>query len=155
MSQVFRTQRRVEFRDTDAAGIMHFSTFFLRMEEAEHAFLRSVGLSVWQEDADGKLSWPRVSAACDYTGAVRFEQLLDIEVRLARLGDKSATYSFRFTCDGRDVATGTMTSVCCRITPNQRPRSVPIPDSLRRILLPFVSTESHDSHETAPPPVSL
>ena len=27
----FTTTRRVEFRDTDAAGIMHFSVFFLYM----------------------------------------------------------------------------------------------------------------------------
>lgn len=142
MSQVFRTQRRVEFRDTDAAGIMHFSAFFLRMEEAEHAFLRSVGLSVWQEDEQGKVSWPRVSATCDYAGAVRFEQLLDIEVRLARLGDKSATYAFRFTCEGRHVADGRMTSVCCRIQPNVPPQAVTIPAAIRNVLTPFVFEDS-------------
>ncbi|MEL7264077.1 MAG: hypothetical protein AAFP69_04590, partial [Planctomycetota bacterium] len=44
----FSIQRRVEFRDTDAAGIVHFSAFFPFMETAEHAFLRSLGLSVFQ-----------------------------------------------------------------------------------------------------------
>jgi 4-hydroxybenzoyl-CoA thioesterase/acyl-CoA thioester hydrolase len=43
----FHTARRVEFRDTDAAGIMHFSTFFNRMEEAEHELLRTLGTSVF------------------------------------------------------------------------------------------------------------
>ena len=37
----FRTTRRVEFRDTDAAGIVHFSAFFFYMESVEHEFLRS------------------------------------------------------------------------------------------------------------------
>ena len=54
--------RRVEFRDTDAAGLAHFSTYFTFMEEAEHEFLRRRGLSVLMHDADGPLSWPRVAA---------------------------------------------------------------------------------------------
>ena len=32
----FRTTRRVEFRDTDMAGIMHFSAFFTVLESVEH-----------------------------------------------------------------------------------------------------------------------
>ena len=46
MQVPYRTCRRVEFRDTDAAGIMHFSTYFTYMEEVEHEFLRSLGTSV-------------------------------------------------------------------------------------------------------------
>ena len=46
MGQVFKTQRRVEFRDTDTAGIVHFSNFFAYMEQAEHALLRSIDLGV-------------------------------------------------------------------------------------------------------------
>ncbi len=45
----FRTTRRVEFRDTDMAGIMHFSAFFTTLESVEHEFLRSLGLSVVME----------------------------------------------------------------------------------------------------------
>ena len=52
MPQSFRTSRRVEFRDTDAAGIVHFSVFFTWMEAAEHELLRSLGLSVVLEGRD-------------------------------------------------------------------------------------------------------
>lgn len=69
----FTTRRRVEFRDTDAAGIAHFSAFFFWMESAEHELLRVAGVPVIDRGADGiDVSWPRVSAACDYTAAVRF-----------------------------------------------------------------------------------
>ena len=72
-SSAFTTRRRVEFRDTDAAGIVHFSAFFFWMESAEHELLRSIGLHVFEGQADGsEYSWPRVSVACDYTSAVRF-----------------------------------------------------------------------------------
>ena len=45
----FTTTRRVDFGDTDMAGIMHFANFFRFMESAECDFWRSIGLSVaWQ-----------------------------------------------------------------------------------------------------------
>ena len=43
-SSPFVARRRVEFRDTDAAGIAHFSTFFVWMESAEHELLRHAGV---------------------------------------------------------------------------------------------------------------
>ena len=43
---ILRTSRRVEFCDTDMAGIVHFANFFRWMESAEVEFLRSLGLSV-------------------------------------------------------------------------------------------------------------
>jgi 4-hydroxybenzoyl-CoA thioesterase/acyl-CoA thioester hydrolase len=133
----FRTRRRVEFRDTDAAGLMHFSVFFTYMEQAEHELLRSVGLSVFQHEQDGAVTWPRVSAACDYRRPLRFEDEFEIEVTLERLGEKSVTYAFRFLHDGRDIATGRLTAVCCRIE-NGGARSIPIPSRIAEKLHPFL-----------------
>ena len=50
MISIFKTKRRVEFADTDLAGIVHFAMFFKYMEEAEHQFWRSVDLSVSMKD---------------------------------------------------------------------------------------------------------
>ena len=134
MSLRYVAHRRVEFRDTDAAGIMHFSAFFTYMEAAEHELLRSVGLSVLTRDADGPISWPRVSVHCDFRSAVRFEDLLTIEVAVEKLGQKSVTYSFAFQCAGRPVATGSMTAVCCRLNPDGTIASIAIPDDIRATL---------------------
>ena len=54
MPSAYTTSRRIEFRDTDAAGIAHFSVFFTMMEEAEHEFLRHLGLSVLMRDEKGR-----------------------------------------------------------------------------------------------------
>jgi acyl-CoA thioester hydrolase len=134
----FRTTRRVEFCDTDAAGILHFSAFFQLMEQAEHELLRSVGLSVVMSDAEGKISWPRVSAKCDFRSAVHFEEELSIDVSISRLGTKSVSYAFAVTCQGRDIAAGEITSVCCRIKDGQPPDPIPIPDWFRQKLSAFV-----------------
>ena len=136
MTALHETTRRVEFRDTDAGGIMHFSAFFTYMEEAEHEYLRSRGLSVMMRDDEGPISWPRVSARCDYQSPVRFEDEVAIEVRPIRIGNKSMTYQFCFTHAGRAVATGEMTSVCCRLGADGRPRAIEIPDWIRQKLEP-------------------
>jgi acyl-CoA thioester hydrolase len=124
----YRTTRRVEFRDTDAAGIAHFSAFFNYMEQVEHEFLRHLGMSVLARDDEGAISWPRVSASCDYRGAVRFEDVLDVRLEIARRGDKSVTYGFAFSHDDRPVAEGQLTVVCCRLDAKSPPRSIAIPD---------------------------
>ena len=130
MSDEFHYERRVEFCETDAAGIAHFSAYFQYMEQAEHAFLRHLGTSVHAEDDAGTTSWPRVDAHCNYTGPVKFEDVLDIIVRIERLGTKSVTYAFDFRLQETSVATGKMTSVCCRITHDNPPESMPIPSWL-------------------------
>ncbi len=130
----FRVQRRVEFCETDAAGIAHFSAFILYMEQAEHAFLRHLGTSVLHADpgTDGHpVSWPRVRVECDYKGAAKFEEVLDIIVSISRLGEKSITYRFQMERDGQVLAIGSITAVCCEIRP-EGIRGIAIPDSLRK-----------------------
>ena len=134
MPQTYSTIRRIEFRDTDAAGIAHFSVFFTWMEEAEHELLRTLGMSVVGHDEQGEIGWPRVSASCDYASAVKFEDELNITVRLESLGDRSVTFAFRFAHDRREVAEGRMTSVCCRIVPGEPPEAIAIPESMREQL---------------------
>ena len=123
----FQITRRVEFADTDAAGIMHFSSFFVMMEQAEHAFLRELRLSVVTQDERGTISWPRVSSHCDFQRPARFEDVLDIKVHLIRLGTKSVTYGFTFTNEEKPIATGEMTSVCCLVSSDVLPIPVLIP----------------------------
>jgi 4-hydroxybenzoyl-CoA thioesterase/acyl-CoA thioester hydrolase len=131
----FTTRRRVEFRDTDAAGIVHFSAFFFWMESVEHELLRSVGVAVVDRGADGvDASWPRVSASCDYLSAVRFGDELEVSVSVEAVGRTSVTYAFAFAHDGLSVARGRVVAVRCLIRPNAKPEAVAIPaDIVRRL----------------------
>jgi YbgC/YbaW family acyl-CoA thioester hydrolase len=129
---MFRVSRRVDFADTDMAGIIHFSNYFRYMEFAEVAFLRSRGLSVVTEWESQRLSFPRVAASCDFLHPVRFDDVLDIAVRVARIGRKSVTYAFEFTHEGRLVARGQISAVCCRVHPGTHAlESVEIPAAIR------------------------
>ena len=78
MPYQYRIIRRVEFSETDMAGIVHYSNFFRYMEAAEHAFFRSIGFSVVTRNVDPPVGWPRVHAECDYRRPIRFEDELEI-----------------------------------------------------------------------------
>jgi YbgC/YbaW family acyl-CoA thioester hydrolase len=131
---LFRTSRRIEFADTDMAGIVHFANFFRFMEAAEVEFLRSRGLSVVMEWEGRKISFPRVAASCDYLRPIHFQDLVDIAVGLKRLGRKSVTYEFEFLLGGEVIARGQLSSVCCLVSSGQTIESIEIPKSIRERL---------------------
>lgn len=155
---VFQAVRRVEFRDTDAAGLAHFSAFFVWMESVEHEFWRHLGVPLVMPipadpsaepaisgqpatglsgDGAGIISWPRVAASCEYSGAVRFGDLLSVAVAVERVGRTSVRFGFRFRCRDAEVAAGSMTAVRCVLRAGRPPEPVPLPDELRERLEGF------------------
>ena len=130
----FTTTKRVEFRDTDAAGIVHFSAFFPMMEAAEHEMLRSLGISVMDLSDPDHVTWPRVAAHCDYLSAARFEDELVIKVTVEKIGKSSVNYAFEFTREDQPIARGKLTAVCCRLPERGGLEKVSIPDSIRQLL---------------------
>lgn len=125
--------RRVQFAETDMAGVMHFANYYRVMEEAEHAFWRSLGLSVITE-ADGvEVSWPRVATSCEYFSPLHFEEELQAALKVTHVGDRSVSYEVEFRSGGRRIARGRMTAVCCTTRDGQF-QPVSIPPSLRTLL---------------------
>lgn len=109
----FSIIHRVGFSETDMAGVVHFSCFFKWMEEVEHAYFRSLGLSVAMMHEGRHIGWPRVTAKCDYTAPVRFEDEIECRLHVTRVGEKSFSYEVTFLKDRQPVASGSVTSVCC------------------------------------------
>ncbi len=128
--QEFRTTRAIDFADTDMGGIVHFSRYLVYMETAEHECLRALGLDVVAERGGETVCWPRVRASCEYRSPLRFGDVVDIAVRVARRGARSLTWSFRLAVGDREVARGEMVTVCCAVAPGGGVRSIPIPERL-------------------------
>jgi acyl-CoA thioester hydrolase len=117
-------RRRVQFYETDAAGIVHFSTFFRYMEEAEHALWRENGISIFP--AAPTHGWPRVAASFDYRRPLRFEDEFEIHLQVAQLTTRSIRYACRVECRGELVAEGGMTIACVQKQDGTM-RAVPLP----------------------------
>ena len=122
----FTLRRRVQFYETDVAGIVHFSWFFRYMEEAEHALWREAGLSIYRPD--GELGWPRVAASFDFVRALRFEDEFDVHLRIAAINRRTIQYECSVRKDSEAIANGTMTIACVRKHP--RLHAVEIPDEI-------------------------
>ncbi len=131
MTTPFCMRRVVEFGDTDMAGIVHFAQFFRYMEAAEHAFLRSLGISVVMEWEGVPLGLPRVSATCDYLRPARFADEIDIYVSVRRLGRSSVTYGFEIRNGTEAIARGQITAVWCHYVPGSKLTAVAIPEPIR------------------------
>ena len=92
----FTLTRRVQFYETDAAGIVHFSVFFRYMEEAEHAMWRAAGLSIATPDAP--IGFPRVATSFEFLRPLRFEDEFDVRLRVT---DKTPK-TLLLQCDDRE-----------------------------------------------------
>jgi YbgC/YbaW family acyl-CoA thioester hydrolase len=134
MAYEFKITRRVEFSETDMAGIMHYSNFFRFMETAEHGFYRSLGFSVILSGYTPPLGFPRVHAECDYKRPLRFEDLVEVHLLVKEKKSKSLTYSFRFrnlsATPVEEVARGLLTVVCVAHQASGKMSAAPIPEEI-------------------------
>ncbi len=127
----FKTTRRVEFVDTDMAGILHFSNYFRYMEAAEHAFFRSLGFRVHNGDGDGAWGWARRNASCTFDAPLHYEDEVELWVIVREKRRKSIRYEIVFSRDGACVARGELTAVCVALPEDGRPiEAVPMPSDV-------------------------
>ena len=137
MANEFRYKRRVQFADTDLAGIVHFSNMFRYLDEAEHALWRDAGLSIVQTGSD--IGWPRLSAALEFRNPLRFEEEFEVWVRIAELKTRTIEYEFTLVRGKSVIAVGTMTSICVRKQPDGTMRAAEIPADVADKLEPYTS----------------
>ena len=100
-------QRQVQFADTDAAGVVHFSRLLCFVEEAEHNLLSSLEIPIAEDGG-----WPRVHISCDYLKPLRFPGSAQIMIQPVKLGESSINWSFEVESNNVSVARGEMTTVC-------------------------------------------
>jgi acyl-CoA thioester hydrolase len=120
-----RLTRRVQFYETDAAGIVHFSWFFRYMEEAEHALWREAGLSI--HPGNSEIGWPRVATSFEFRRPLRFEEQFEVHLRVAEITRRTIRYTCRIAQGEATIATGDLTIACVRKSPGEPMKSIDIP----------------------------
>ena len=125
MMSAYRFRRRVQFYETDAAGIVHFSWYPRYMEEAEHALWRAAGLGISRPGAG--IGWPRVAVSFEFYRPLRFEDEFDISIRITAIEEKRIHYACVLENGEVQLAAGKMTIACVRRGPDGSMKSTPIP----------------------------
>ncbi len=135
---LFVQQRAVEFHETDAAGLVHFTNLFRWMEAAELAFLHERDVAVLAVDAVRNSGWPRAAVHAEFLAPLRFGDQVETRLWVRKIGTSSITYRFEVWrlngCGGPHLsATGEITSVhVARLKGKIRP--APLPATIKRKL---------------------
>lgn len=128
---------RVQFADTDMAGIVHFSNFFRYMERVEHDFFRALGMSIWDKSneipVEERVGWPRVHISCDFKAPLVFEEEFTMELLVEEIRTKTIRYVIRFwKNNGELCAEGKLVAASVRRDPaTGKMKAVNIPERIR------------------------
>jgi acyl-CoA thioester hydrolase len=125
---------RVQFADVDSSQRIHFTAMFRYMEVAEHQLMRNIGLPY--ATAPEEPAMPRVHLSCDFRGAIRYDDELDVTAEIASVGTSSWTVAFTVRNVSHEqspiVAEGQM--VVVSMDPATE-RATPLPGEMREALL--------------------
>jgi acyl-CoA thioesterase FadM len=119
-------RRRIEWMDTDAAGIYHWTTVFRLAEAAEAAMHTALGIADFTFGAT-----PRVSVAATFSRSLRFNEPVEVELAVVALGRTSVEYALRIEAGAGTAAQGTVKSV---LVDRESGRAAPWPDDVRERL---------------------
>jgi acyl-CoA thioester hydrolase len=115
-----RQTGEIAFGDTDASGWMHFPNIFKYVEAAEHAFLRSRGILVYDREEGG---WPRIKVSCEYKRPFRCGDKYEVLLAISGIGGASLSWNFEMVnAAGEIAAFGIMVNV--RVDQNGRPKMI-------------------------------
>ena len=123
---------RVWFSDTDAQGIVYYGRYLPYFDHARVEYHRHVG----GDFREGGGEFVMRASTIEYHAPARFDDLLEIFVRLARIGRTSATYecaAYRMEDDALMV-TASQTLVLVDLAER---RAVEIPDAFRERMRGF------------------
>lgn len=128
-------ERRVDFSHTDAAGIIHFSTYFVFMEAAEAELFRQLGISLLWQDSGGTYGFPRVDCQCRFRRPVAFDALVRTELNIEKILSGRIRYQFRFLDESGELcAEGTMVTACAQRNDDGKLEAILLPDPVREKL---------------------
>ncbi|HOW97551.1 MAG TPA: thioesterase family protein [Kiritimatiellia bacterium] len=129
---MYKQPYRIRMHDTDAAGILFFTSQLRIAHETFEAFLDGVGLGLGVIMGARDYRIPIVHAESDYRAPVHLGDLLSVEVALARVGRTSFALRTRFV-SAAGLETGAVTTVQVAVDARTWQKR-PLPDELRRAL---------------------
>ena len=124
---------RVWFSDTDAQGIVYYGRYLPYFDHARVEYHRHLAISGVGRDG---LEFVMRASTVEYHAPARFDDLLEVFVRLKRIGRTSLTYecaAYRVDDDALMV-TADQTLVLVDL---DRRRAQPIPDDFREAIRAF------------------
>jgi acyl-CoA thioester hydrolase len=123
---------RVGFSDTDAQGIVYYGRYLPYFDTARVEYHRHLNLLGTESEHEFVMR----ANAIEYLAPARFDDLLEVFVRLARIGRTSAAYEFAAYRVDDDVLMVTAKQTLVLVDLDER-RAAPIPESFKQAIRSF------------------
>jgi acyl-CoA thioester hydrolase len=124
---------RVGFSDTDAQGIVYYGRYLPYFDSARVEYHRHLGISGVGRDG---FEFVMRASTVEYHAPARFDDLLEVFVRLKRIGRTSVTYECAAYRMDEDVLMVTADQTLVLVDLDER-RAHPIPDEFRATFRAF------------------
>ena len=134
----FAVYTRVAFSDTDAQGVVYYGRYLPYFDLARTEYHRRLG-----EIGAGRTEFVMRASNVEYHAPARFDDLLEVFVRVSRIGQSSVTYeyaAYKIGAGAGEQLMVTATQVNVLIDHDDR-STVPVPDSFRRHVREFESAD--------------
>ncbi len=136
-ADAFRWKTRIYWEDTDAAGIVFYANYLKFFERARTEWLRSLGFEQERLRAETGIAFVVTETTLRYRAPARLDDVLDITVRVAHLGQASLAVEQQAWRAGQLLAQGTIRCGCVELG-TFRPRR--IPDDILQQIAPTTAT---------------
>ena len=131
----FSAQTRVGFSDTDAQGIVYYGRYLPYFDLARVEYHRNLGLLGMDIGEEGQEFVMR-AVSIEYLAPAVFDDLIEVYVRMSRIGRTSATYELAAYRERDDLLLVTATQTLVLVDLDER-KAVPIPDSYKEAIHAF------------------
>lgn len=129
----FTIRLEVRYSDLDAQGHLNHARYFSFMEQARFKYIMALGL--WSDMRDFNAVGQIVAeATCTYKRPVLLDQVVEVGVRVSRMGNKSMELEYRMMVGDVEVATGRTVQVAYDYAAS---RSILIPAEWRERVAAF------------------
>lgn len=130
----FSHSLRVRWAECDLQGIVFFGRYYEYFDIGMTEYLRALGVAYPGDflAAGGDLFIKH--SECEHHGSARFDEVIDIDTRIARLGRSSIVFEFRVSRAGEALATGQIVYVFA--DPEAR-ETLALPDGFRDVVERF------------------
>lgn len=128
----FAASTRVGFSDTDAQGVVYYGRYMPYFDLARVEYHRQFG----QVRVDpGDRQFVMRAMTVEYHAPARFDDPIEVDVRISRIGTSSVTYEFAAYLEGERLAvTATQTLVLVDLTER---KPCPVPEAWRERIRAF------------------
>ena len=129
----FRFPFRVRYAETDAQKMVFFGNYLTYYDTAISEYFRALGYDYANQVRDTGTDFHVVRACVDYHSPLRYDDEIEVGVRVARLGRASLSFALAIFVKGRDEPASTGEIVWVNADQSTG-KSAPAPEALRKLI---------------------